>query len=267
LIDTQIIEVPNSIGGWRYYRASGDGQLTIEAANSILGAWTRLGDLSHLGLTGEQVEGPMWMKFNDRDEWALWLDQYSAGRGYMPLTSTNLGSTRNFQRVADYSLGTTRKRHGSVLNLTAAEAARVLGRWESTPVNRLQSYNYPDRYVRHQNYDVLLHAGVTPVADAQFRLVPGLADAGAMSFESVNFPGRYLRHANYDFVLASADGSAEFAADATFTRTPGLADTAWSSFRSLNHPDRYMRHYGFSLRLDPITTAAGRADATFRITS
>ncbi|GAA0598122.1 hypothetical protein [Actinomadura livida] len=108
--------MPDRTGGWRYYRASGDGQLTIEASNSILGSWTRLGDLSHLGLTGGDVEGPMWAKFNDRDEWTLWLDQYATGRGYMPLTSSNLGSTRNFARPGGYDLGGTRKRHGFVLN-------------------------------------------------------------------------------------------------------------------------------------------------------
>ncbi|BEL05260.1 hypothetical protein Q0Z83_034510 [Actinoplanes sichuanensis] len=31
-----------------------------------------------------------------------------------------------------------------------------------------------------------------------------------------------------------------------------------------NFPDRYVRHYNYLLRLDPITTATGRADATFR---
>lgn len=129
IIDTQIIEVPDGTGGWRYYRASRDDQLTIEAGNSILGDWTRIGDLSHMGLTGGDVEGPMWTKFNDRNAWTLWLDQYATGAGYMPLTSTNLGDTGNFQRVGDYDLGDTHKRHGFVLNLTSAEEARVLERW------------------------------------------------------------------------------------------------------------------------------------------
>jgi hypothetical protein len=129
IIDTQIVEVPDSTGGWRYYRASGDGQLTIEASNSILGEWTRLGDLSHMGLTGAEVEGPLWARFNDRGEWALWLDQYSSGQGYMPLTSADLGSTQNFAHVDDYDLGGTHKRRGSILNLTEAEEARLLDQW------------------------------------------------------------------------------------------------------------------------------------------
>ncbi|MDX3635243.1 glycoside hydrolase family 43 protein, partial [Streptomyces europaeiscabiei] len=89
IIDTQIVEVPSGVGNFRYVRASGDGQITLEGSNSILGTWTNLGNLSGIGLTGSQVEGPMWMKFRDRNEWTLYLDQYAAGKGYMPVTTTN----------------------------------------------------------------------------------------------------------------------------------------------------------------------------------
>ena len=273
IIDTQIIEVPGGVGGYRYYRASADGHITIEGSNSILGTWTTLGNLAHLGISngtggGNVVEGPMWAQFNGRNEWVLWLDQYATGRGYLPITSTNLGSTQNFRTRTDFSMGGNRKRHGSILNLTAAEQSRVLARWGATaPVNRIQSYNYQDRFVRHVNYDVRIDANVTPAADAQFRAVPGLADrTGHISFESVNYPGHYLRHYGYDFVLAANDGSATFAADASFRRVPGLADASWTSFQSYNHPDRYIRHYAYELRLDPISDAQGRADATFRLT-
>jgi hypothetical protein len=111
------------------------------------------------------------------------------------------------------------------------------------------------------------HPGVSPADDAQFRLRPGLAGSGTVSFESVNYPGYFLRHANYDFQLAHNDGSSQFAADASFRQVAGLADSTWSSFQSYNHPDRYIRHYAYQLRLDPITTATGRGDATFRVTN
>jgi hypothetical protein len=272
IIDTQIVEVPNSVGGYRYYRASADGHITIEASNSVLGSWTTLGNLSHMGISngtggGNVVEGPMWAQFNGRNEWALWLDQFATGRGYMPITSTNLGSTQNFRTRSDYSLGSSRKRHGSILNLTAAEENRVLARWgTTTPVNRIQSYNFQDRYVRHVNLDVRIDPNVSPAQDAQFRLVPGLANnSGYISFESVNYPGYYLRHYAYDFVLAPNDGTATFAADATFRRVAGLANSSWSSFQSYNFPDRHVRHSNYLLRLDPITDATGRNDATFRV--
>ncbi|MEU4619748.1 glycoside hydrolase family 43 protein [Actinoplanes sp. NPDC023801] len=274
IIDTQIIEVPNSLGGYRYYRASADGQITIEGSNSILGSWTRIGDLQRLGISngatgGNVVEGPMWAQTNGTNEWHLWVDQYATGRGYMPVRSTNLGSTANFATRSDYSLGVTKKRHGSILNLTAAEESRVLAKWgSSTPVNRLQSYTDQTRYVRHANMDVRIDANVSPAQDAQFRLVPGLANnSGYVSFESVNFPGHYLRHYGYDLVLAPSDGTSTFAADATFRRVAGLADASWASFQSYNYPTRYLRHYNYLLRIDPISTATERADATFRVTS
>ncbi|MEU4419882.1 glycoside hydrolase family 43 protein [Actinoplanes sp. NPDC024001] len=274
IIDTQIIEVPNSLGGYRYYRASADGQITIEGSNAILGSWTRIGDLQHLGISngatgGNVVEGPMWAQTNGANEWNLWLDQYATGRGYMPVTSTNLGSTQNFRTRTDYSLGATRKRHGSILNLTAAEESRVLAKWgASAPLRRIQSYNFQTRYVRHANLDVRIDASVSPAQDAQFRVVPGLANnSGYVSFESANYPGYYLRHYNYDLVLAPNDGSTTFAGDATFRQVAGLADASWSSFQSYNYPTRYLRHYNYLLRVDPISTTQERADATFRITS
>ncbi|MEV5879605.1 glycoside hydrolase family 43 protein [Streptomyces sp. NPDC052101] len=269
IIDTQIIEVPSSVGKYRYVRASGDGQITLEGSNSILGRWTNLGNLSGIGLTGSQVEGPMWMKFNGTDKWALYLDQYASGGGYMPVVTTDPSNPAAYQRQApgSYNMGGTKKRHGWILNLTAAEENRVLARWPGTPASRLQSYNFQDRYVRHTDFDARIDPNVNPADDSRFRLRPGLAGTGTVSFESVNFPGYFLRHSDYDFQLVHNDGSSQFAQDATFRQVAGLADPTWSSFQSYNHPDRYIRHYAYELRLDPITTSTGRSDATFRVTS
>lgn len=263
IIDTQIIEVAG--GTYRYYRASKATQIVIEGANSLTGSWTRLGDLANQVGTG--VEGPMWAKFNDRNEWALWLDQYATGRGYMPVLTTNPASVSDYRKVSGYSLGSNLKRHGFILNLTSAEENRVLSRFQNPEFNRLQSYNFQDRYVRHANMDVRIDPNVSPGADAQFRLVPGLASSSAVSFESVNFPGHFLRHVDYDFVLAPRETSSQFAADATFNRVSGLASSSWSSFSSYNFPNRYIRHYGYALRLDPVSTTQERADATFRVTT
>ncbi|WP_093621945.1 AbfB domain-containing protein [Actinoplanes philippinensis] len=132
----------------------------------------------------------------------------------------------------------------------------------------MQSYNNQTRYVRHANFDVRIDANVSPLRDSQFRIVPGLANSsGYVSFESVNYPGYYLRHYAYDGQLAANDGTATFAADATFKQVAGLADSSWVSFQSYNYPTRYLRHYDYLLRIDPISTATEKADATFRITS
>lgn len=54
IIDTTIIKA-----GDKYYRASGDGQITIESSDRLLGEWTVLSTLESLGLglTGKDVEG------------------------------------------------------------------------------------------------------------------------------------------------------------------------------------------------------------------
>jgi GH43 family beta-xylosidase len=40
-----------------------------------------------------------------------------------------------------------------------------------------------------------------------------------------------------------------------------------NGLQSYNAPDRHIRHYNYLLRLDPISTAISRADATFHVTS
>ena len=198
VVDTQMTELPAGTGAYRYVRVSGDGQNTIEGSNSILGTWTNLGNLSSIGITGHQLEGPVWMKFKDRNEWALYIDYLNSNgsREYRPILTTNPYSASSYrlQEPASYDMGGTAKRHGAIMPLTAAEESRVLARWPNTPVNRLQSYNFQDRYVRHTNCDVRIDPNVSPADDSQFRLRPGLAGSGTVSFESVNFPGYFLRH-------------------------------------------------------------------------
>lgn len=272
IIDTQILEVAGSVGGYKYVRASGDGQITLEGSQSVLGSWTTIGDLSQVGLTGKMVEGPILFKFNGENQWGLWVDQYAAGKGYLPLTSINMGSAQNWQiaTAGSYNLGADRKRHGGILNLTAAEMGRVTAQWgATTPINRLQSSNFPDRYVRHADFtSVRIDANVSPLDDSKFRMVKGLANnAGYVSFASVNQPGYYLRHKNFVFELAPYDGSPQFAADATFKQMPGLADTTASSFQAYSQPNYYMRHYAYQLRLDTVSNQTDRSDATFRVTN
>lgn len=272
LIDTQILEVAGSVGGYKYVRASGDGQITFEGSQSVLGSWTTIGDLSQIGLTGKMVEGPILFKFNGENQWGLWVDQYAAGKGYLPLSSINMGSAQNWQIAAagSYNLGASRKRHGGILNLTATEMGRLTAQWGGTaPVNRLQSSNFPDRYVRHANFtSVRIDPNVSPLDDSKFRMVKGLANnAGYVSFASVNQPGYYLRHKNFVFELAPYDGSPQFAADATFKQMPGLADATASSFQAYSQPNYYMRHYAYQLRLDTISNQTDRSDATFRVTN
>ena len=133
-----------------------------------------------------------------------------------------------------------------------------------TPV-RLQSYSTPGRFVRHYNYRGRLDADVSPLADAQFRIVTGLGGAGTVSLESTNFPGYYLRHRNFEVWVERNDGSAGFKADASFFRRAGLASGTAVSFESQNYPGRYVRTSGGLLYVQAVSDATGRADATFTL--
>ncbi|GAB3162294.1 hypothetical protein GCM10027059_14670 [Myceligenerans halotolerans] len=154
IIDTTMFK----IGDW-YYRASGDGQITIEKSRSIdvptisasaptsgtENEWVLVGTLqSILGGTTEScgtgrnysggcLEGPEFFRYNDDDRGAaaelygLIADQYAAGQGYLPFRTTNLGSTdaADWSKATDVDFGELRKRHGTILPITQREYDRV----------------------------------------------------------------------------------------------------------------------------------------------
>lgn len=146
----------------------------------------------------------------------------------------------------------------------------VLGgnqQWRLEPVSvnvRLQSYNFPDRYLRHANYRARIDSNVSPAQDAQFKMVAGLTDARGVSFESVNFPGRFLRvRANGEVWLDANDSTAAFATDATFRRVAGLADARLSSYQTWSDASKYLRHYNYQMYAQSGSGATFNADATF----
>lgn len=265
IIDTQILKVD---GKYKYIRASRDGQITHEGSNSILGTWTNIGNISHLGYTEAQVEGPILYKFNNENQWGLMVDQYAAGKGYLPLVSKDLTATTNYRvfNSEEYFLGANKKRHGSILNITEREYNALISKWPSEASSRIQSYNYPDRYVRHINLDVRIDTDISPFADSMWKIVPGLANSsGYISFESINYSGYYLRNNNLDFELAKDDGTNSFKQDATFKKVPGLKDSSWASFESYNNPNKYIRHYSYLLKLEEVSTDIEKQDATFKV--
>lgn len=76
-------------------------------------------------LTG--VEGPEIYRFNDREEWCLIVDRFAAGKGYLPLVTSDLDSGEfRILEDADFHMGNTKKRHGGVLPITAEECGRLL---------------------------------------------------------------------------------------------------------------------------------------------
>ena len=147
VIDTTMTKV----GDW-YYRASGDGQITIERSKDLYAIttaatapayvddnhWALVGTLSSIfnntNYSGAKLEGPEFFEYNidDRDNasvplWGLMADQYAAGAGYLPFRTTNIGdaSTSSWSTATDVNFGALKKRHGTILAITAAEFAAI----------------------------------------------------------------------------------------------------------------------------------------------
>ena len=131
LIDTQIVKVDDPTSPYRYYRASGDGQITVEGGNALLGDWVRIGDLRPLGLTGKDVEGPILFRMTQFGEWGMWVDQFATSGGYLAIAARDLSRPDSYRRIdpSRLSLGASKKRHGSILNISADEYRKLLAKW------------------------------------------------------------------------------------------------------------------------------------------
>ncbi|KQV13388.1 alpha-L-arabinofuranosidase [Kitasatospora sp. Root187] len=218
------------------------------------------------GVAHGGTEAPILVKSQSSNTWYLWGDTYTPNGVFYAWQTTDLAAgtwTPVDQRTYTQPLNS---KHGTIAAISGTEYDNLLAHYGRPGWNRLKSYNFPDRYVRHANYAGRIDPyPFDPYTDSQWKLVPGLADPAAVSFQSVNFPTRYLRPDNYQLLLQVNDGSTAFAQDATFYATAGLADASWTSYRSYKYPTRYIRHYAYELRIDPISTATERADATFSV--
>lgn len=266
IIDTQILRGEGAKR--RFYRVSCDGQITLEAADRLLGPWELLGDLSHLGYTNKQLEGPILFQFNNRRQWGLFLDQYSSGRGYLPFVSADLDDPRGFavSDASGYNLGAARKRHGGILPVSLAEHDAIQARWPRIPVVRLSLLSQPQLLVRHYAYRLRADKDVHPAEDGRWLVFPGL-DRGTdtLSLRSANFPDRYLAAASGGAELLRADGTPAFAAQASFVRVPGLASDRGVSLRLAASPDLFLKAAPEGVSVGPVATDADRRAATFTL--
>ncbi|MFG3340685.1 immunoglobulin-like domain-containing protein [Glycomyces sp. NPDC048151] len=155
IIDTTMFKV----GDW-YYRASGDGQITIEKSKAIdvlsvsqtaktsgtEQEWVQVGTLQSIlggtteacstgrNYTGNCLEGAEFFRYNEDDRGAaealygLMTDQYAAGKGYLPFRTTDPGSTSaaDWSKATDVDFGVLKKRHGAILPITQREYERVM---------------------------------------------------------------------------------------------------------------------------------------------
>lgn len=253
-------------GGTCYlaYKNMDDGDLYV--SRSASGAPNSFTTLTGGLRQGDAIEGPILVAENGGGSFSLWGDSFAPVNGDFYAWQSNDIAADSWsamdQRLYDQPISS---KHATIVPITAAERDALFAHWGNAQWNRLKSYNFPDRFVRHADGIARIDPyPMEPPADQQWRIVPGLTGSG-VSFESYNHSGRYLRHSGFELRLEEQDGSDLFAADATFHQEPGLADGSWTSFRSQNFPDRYLRHSNYVLRIDPIDDATGRADATFHI--
>ncbi len=148
IIDTTVIKI-----GDTYYSASKDGDndeecggIRILKSKNLLDAdaWEMVLNLDQLGLDTEglqidrldnsTLEGPELFQYNQKDwadpnvpEYGIMADQYMAGTGYLPLTTTDLEDKDNSKhswkilKKDEYSFDTLKKRHGTILRITKDE--------------------------------------------------------------------------------------------------------------------------------------------------
>lgn len=213
------------------------------------------------------IEAPTVVKKNNENRWYLFGDSYAPINGEIyAWETTNITANawtpinkRNYNQPLN-------SKHQTVAPITQTEINNLVAKWGNPGWNRIQSYNYGDNYIRHSAFQGRIDPyPMDPYTDSQWRMVPGLADSTGVSFQSVSMPTYYLRHSNYNLVLNANDNTSGFKADATFYKVAGLADASWSSFKSYNFPTMYMRHSNLVLRIDPISTASEKQDATFRV--
>jgi GH43 family beta-xylosidase len=130
-------------------------------------------------------------------------------------------------------------------------------------ISRFRSFSLPAAYIRHQNYRGRVDVSIMPYSDSEFIVVPGLADASAVSLESANFPGWYLRHSDNQIWLDPLEDSDVFRSSATWWQRPGLADSSGVSFEVYSSPDSYIQQRSQLLLLFPVATDTERAASTF----
>lgn len=123
VIDTTIIQE-----GEIYYRFSKDETtklIRMEYGSDLQGAFTEISSEVLSSLYG--VEGPECYYLKEQQAWCLIVDRFMEKKGYWPLLCRDL-RTGEFQVLEEsaYELGAIKKRHGSVIPVSAEEYERLL---------------------------------------------------------------------------------------------------------------------------------------------
>ena len=134
----------------------------------------------------------------------------------------------------------------------------------------LQSYNYPDHYIKRANLAtggaVTIHRQARP--DLWYIVRPGLCgNAGSASIRtSVHNSNIYIRYRNGLVYAEANDGTTAFSNSACFYIRENKWFPGHAAFESVTTPGHYLRHQFFQLKLHPYSsTALFEMDASFRI--
>ena len=136
----------------------------------------------------------------------------------------------------------------------------------------LRSRQFPNRYLRHQNFRLKLHATDGSKLfrnDSSFYARRGLNGLGGMvSFEATNMAGYYMHFRSGQLWMDRVSGNpALFANDATFRQSTSnqFRNDHFLSLESSNLANRYLRHRNAFGELSPVDPASNldRADATW----
>lgn len=127
---------------------------------------------------------------------------------------------------------------------------------------RFTLYADDARFLAHIDGRLSLTSDMNLLTNSQFRVVPGLANADAVSLEAIIMPGQYLRHRDGEIWLEEADDTAAFADSATWYARPGFAGDDGVSFESYNMADHYVTYDGDLLYLRSLED--GSDNMTFR---
>ncbi|MDO4293224.1 MAG: family 43 glycosylhydrolase [Eubacteriales bacterium] len=125
--DCDVIDTTMIFAEGMWYRFSKDEttkRICMERSASLHGSFEEVKSALLDGLYG--VEGPEIYRLPD-GRYCLIVDQFAAGKGYLPLVTDKLaGGEFTELSAADYDLGVLKKRHGGVMEITDAEYERLV---------------------------------------------------------------------------------------------------------------------------------------------
>ncbi len=122
VIDSTVVKADE-----KFYRISKNEttkKLEMEVSDSLYDGFTKIPSPTLDEIYG--LEGPECYLLPDKKTWCLIADQFASGKGYVPMTTTNLSSgIFNLPHTSEYDFGKTKKRHGGVIEINDDEYRKL----------------------------------------------------------------------------------------------------------------------------------------------